>query len=321
MLIIAEKEISKLNNNKVFQWIKSKEMVFKDKDNSKYTFIKYPYSENLDLIYGEYLSYIGIDSNLKYAGIYDKEKDTLFALDYNLRNALGLSWDDRFFKDVSELERELIFKLNRTVDDYVLQNKEEFYEAVKDYEGAFRPENVESDFIFGYKEYKYNAKIYKVLSDDILKYLDNEEYVFDWSFDYIQKNKKYIGETLKDIDVKNEYLSSIIKDKTHPLHKARMIRESLDNSDSVTVHVFINKEGIDFDFKYDKSSLTHSLSSSYISLFNMPAQDRQKYAKLFDYNDDFNYKDIYKIEYRNKPIYIDNNFTKNHELSTEQHSL
>ena len=78
MLIIAEKEISKLNNNKVFQWIKSKEMIFKDKDNSKYTFIKYPYSENLDLIYGDYLSYVGIDSKLKYAGVYDKEKDVEF---------------------------------------------------------------------------------------------------------------------------------------------------------------------------------------------------------------------------------------------------
>ena len=320
-VIIEEKIISKLNNNKVFQWLKSKETVFKNKDNSKYTFIKYPYSENLDLIYGDYLSYVGIDSKLKYAGVYDKEKDVLFALDYDLRNALELSWDDKLFKDISELEKELISKLNNCIDDYVYHNKEEFYAAAIDYEGYIDTDAVETDFIDGYTNYEYNANISKISNEDILKYLDNEEYVFDWSFDYIQKNKKYIGKELKDNNVKNEYLTSIINDKNHPLHKAREIRVALEESNASMVHVYIYKNDLAFDFKYDKSSLMYGVSNSYISTYNMPAPDRREYEKQFGKYTDFNFKNIYKIEYRNKPIYVDNNFFKEKELFSEEYSL
>lgn len=321
MLIIEEDLISKLNNNKVFQWLKSKEMVFKDTNQSKYTFIKYPYSENLDLIYGDYLSYVGIDSKLKYAGIYDKEKDVLFALDYDLRNALELSWNDRLFKDISELEKELVSKLNDCIDDYVYHNKEEFYESANDYEGRSDTNSVETDFIDGYTNYEYNTNIYKISNEDILKYLDNEEYVFDWAFDYIQKNKRYIGEKLKDNDVKNEYLTSIINNKNHPLHKARKIRVALEKSKASTVHVYIYKNDLAFDFKYDKSSLMYGVSNSYISTYNMLAPDRREYEKQFGKYTDFNFKDIYKIEYRNKPIYVDNNFFKEKELFGEGYSL
>lgn len=267
------------------------------------------------------MSYVGIDSSLKYAGIYDKEKDILFDLGYDLRNALELSWKDKLFKDMSELELELIAKLNACVDDYVYQNKEEFYEADKDYEGYVDISDVEFDFIQGEIIYKYHTNIHKVSNEDILKYLDDEEYVFEWAFDYIQRNKKNIGEKLKDNDVKNEYLTYIISNKNHPLHKAREIRMSLEKSKASMVHVYIYKNDLVFDFKYDKSSLMYGVSNSYISTYNMPAPDRREYEKLFGKNTDFDFNDIYKIEYRNKPIYVDNNFFKEKELLNEEYSL
>ena len=42
----------------------------------------------------------------------------------------------------------------------------------------------------------------------------------------------------------------------------------------------------------------------------MQASDRKNFEKLFGRNSDFYYEEIYKIEYRGKPIYIDNNFIK-----------
>ena len=302
---MRDKLESEVYNSKIFQWLKSDNMIFYDSD---YIFIKYPYSENLDLIYGNYLSYVGIGSSLKYAGIYDKEKNVLFAIDYNLKNALKLSWDDKIFKDLSELELGLISKLNTCINDYVYQNKEEFYKAVNDYKGYVDVSDIESDFIRGKTNYKYNTNISKISKEDILKYLDHEEYVFDWAFDYIQKNKKYIGENLKDNDVKNEYLTSILNNKNHPLHKAREIRISLEKIAASTVHVYIYKNDIAFDFKYDKTSLMNSVSNSYISTYNMSASDRREYEKQFGKYTDFNFNDIYKIEYRNKPIYVDRNY-------------
>lgn len=272
------------------------------------------------MIYGDYLSFLGIDRDLKYCGIYDTEKETLFDVKYNLRDALGLSWGDCVFKDISNIKKELIFKLNDSINEYVFINQEEFYDAVKDYEGYINKRNVEADFINGYTNYKYSSNISDLSTDDILKCLDNENYIFDLAYDHMQKNKKYIGEKLKNIDLQNDYLKSIIQDKNHPLYKARKIRESLENTDIVNVHVFINKEGIDYDFKYDRTSLIYGLSNSYISVYNMTASERKEYEEIFGINTDFNFKDIYKIEYRNKPIYIDDNFNEK-ELSIEEYVL
>lgn len=296
-------------------------MVFKDNDKSKYTFIKYPYSEKLYLIYGNYLNYINIDSNLKYVGVYDKEKEVLFALDYDLKSALGLSWNNNVFKSLLELKNELISKLSAFIDDYIYQNKNEFYDAVTEHEEYNNIHGVETDFIYGIANYKYKTNIYEISKEDILKYLDNEEYVFDWAFDYIQKNKEYIGKMLKETDAKNDYLISIVNNKNHPLHKAREIKLTLEKSNASMVHVYIYKADLLFDFKYDKSLLMYSLSNSYLSTYNMSASDRREYEKRFGAYKDFNFNDIYKIEFRNKPLYIDKDFFEKKELSGEEYSL
>ena len=61
-----------------------------------------------------------------------------------------------------------------------------------------------------------------------------------------------------------------------------------------TVHVYIYKNDIAFDFKYDKTSLMNSVSNSYISTYNMSASDRREYEKQFGKYTDFNFNDIYK---------------------------
>ena len=89
------------------------------------------------MIYGDYLSFLGIDRDLKYCGIYDTEKETLFDVKYNLRDALGLSWGDCVFKDISNIKKELIFKLNDSINEYVFINQEEFYKSYQKYTLAY----------------------------------------------------------------------------------------------------------------------------------------------------------------------------------------
>ena len=105
---------------------------------------------------------------------------------------------------------------------------------------------------------------------------------------------------------KSHMISTIKEDINNPLHKAREMYKILKDNNAKSVHVFINKEGVDFDFKYDKKDLMYGCTSSYMSIFNMPASERKNYANLFGKNNDLTYKDIYKIEYKSKPLYIDN---------------
>ena len=50
----------------------------------------------------------------------------------------------------------------------------------------------------------------------------------------------------------------------------------------------------------------------------MPAPDRRDFMNLFGKNEDFQYKDITKIEYRNNPIYIDKEFKVDEEKVTDE---
>ena len=306
-------------NNEFFQWLKSDSMIFKGQNELKYTFIKYPYSKKLDIIYESRLDDIGIGGNLSYCGIYDKEKVKLIVTDYYLDLALGSNWDDVLYKNKYELEDKLLSNLKICVENYVSQNPDEFYETVKDYGGYCNKNKVERDFVNGCEHYEYEANIHDLSYRDILKCLDDENYIFDIASDYMQRHMENIGRQLKDNDEENEYLTSIINNKNHDLYKAREINDILKNSSALNLHLYIRKNGINVDFKYDKDILVNSLTNSYISLYGMPASDRRKFRNLFDNNDDFNYKDICKIEYRNKSLYVDKNY--DNILEKDEYSL
>lgn len=293
---------------KIFQWLKSDNMIFKGQCDSDYTFIKYPYSKKLDIIYGTQLYNVGIDGNLNYSGIYDKEKEKLIVIDYYLNAALGFNLGDILYKNYHELEEELKNKLKMYVENYVSQYQDEFYAAAKNYNGYCNNNRVEHDFVNGCENYEYEADIYELSYKNIVKCLDDENYLLDMATDYIQKHKENIGRQLKDNDEKNKYLTSLINNKNHDLYKAKEISDILKNSAAQKVQIYIRKEGINFDFKYNKEILKNSLSNSYISLYGMLASDRRKFRELFGNNSDFNYKNIYKIEYRSKPIYADRDY-------------
>lgn len=309
---------SKVYNSKVFQWLKSDNMIFKGQDDSDYTFIKYPYSKKLDIIYGNHLYNTGINGRLSYSGIYDKEKEELIVVDYYLSDALGLNWGDHLYMNNDEVEEKLKNKINICIENYVSQHQHEFYEAAKDIEGICNFREVEHDFVNGCENYEYKSDILNLPENHILEFLDNENNIFDYVSNYILQNKDYIGYQLKSNDKQNEYLTSIINNKEHGLYKAKKIRDILNNSNAQRVQVYIRKDGINFDFKYDKEYLKYNIAD-FLSLYGMPAYDRKRFKFFFDNKREFNYENIYKIEYRNKPIYIDQNYEKS--LEKEEYSL
>lgn len=80
-------------NKEFFDFLKSAETQknFK-RENYNYYIVKISYNEKIDLLYGDnlYRGEITFDSKLEYEGFYDKEKDELYDINYDMYNILGL---------------------------------------------------------------------------------------------------------------------------------------------------------------------------------------------------------------------------------------
>lgn len=288
--------------------MKSESLVYQNPKLTSYTFVKYPYSKRFDLIYSNELSCINMMEDLRFTGIFDKDKETIYEMGWPLRYILDIKWDNNPFLELCDFIPDFLEKTNNIINEYIEKYPKEFSDNIKNYKGNLYKYEVEKAFVKGINQFENKVDLSMASNADVLNYLDDNGYCYDYAMRYLREHKEYIGTMIKDNELKNNYLSTIKGDINNPLHKAREMYKILKDSNAKNVHVFINKEGIDFDFKYDKKDLMYGCTSSYMSIFNMPASDRKNYANLFGENNDLTYKNIYKIEYKRKPLYIDNSF-------------
>lgn len=313
--------------NDFFEFLKSDYKTFHIKEENKYyDFVKIQHNSDIDLLFVNYNNYhkTTIGDKFEYCGFYDNKKEELYDINYTLRKDIfKLDYNVSPYKSVQDLLDEFNSKVRDIVTDYVNENKEEFYDAVKDYESNIEEIDVYKYVIENRKELKYSCSYNSSEKQNVLSYFDEgEQYIFDIALNFIENNKEYIGKKLIDIDRENEYLNKIYKNPEHAIHKRKEIVDILTDGEYVNVHVFINKNNIDYDFKMEADSLKNNWDWSYISNYYMSAPDRREYEKLFG-REDLHYEDIYKIEYRNKAIYEDKNFNfeteenKNNDLEIE----
>jgi len=307
-----------------FEFLKSDEKTLHiEKDKKYYDFVKIQHNPDLDLLFMNYNNYhkTTISDRLEYCGLYDKVNDNLYDINYVLReDILGLPYEDKTYKSRNYLIEEFNQKVRDNVTNYVEDNLEEFYDAAKDYESDVTERNVYKEYMDNIKEIKYQC----VFNDDNIKNIllcfdEGEQHIFDVSLDYINSNREFIGKTLVDIDKKNLLLKEIYNNPEHQIHKRKEISDIMKDGEYVNVHLFINKNGIDYDFKYDASILKNHWEYSYLSTYYMQAPDRREFEKLYGTHEDIYYEDIYRIEYRHKPIYEDKKFVKKEiNLSNEE---
>lgn len=296
-----------------FDFLKSSETQQNFKRESyNYYIVKIPYNEKIDLLYGDnlYRGEIAFDSKLEYEGFYDKEKNELYDINYDMYNILGLEWRlNSPYLSMSNLMNEFNQKLNNIITDYVKTNKKEFYEVAKDYVSDIEEKDIYNNFINNINLFDYESH-YEIDNKTIILdyFVKGEELLYAISSDYIEKNKERIGEVLKDNDVKNKLLSDINNNLEHKIHKRKDIVSVLKDSEYKRVNAFIFKDGKYMNFKIDTSALEHSWNSSYVSQYSMDYKDREKFEQIFGSRQDFNLDDIYKLEFRNKPIYEDKKF-------------
>lgn len=306
------------NNSKTFfDFLESDRVTCEIKDDQVYEIMKIPFGFNLDLLYGDhsYGDHFGIYNKLYYIGVYNRESKELYDLDYLIRNQiLGLSWEDRTYKIRSEIFEEISNQVKEIITDYVNENKEDFYSAVKEnYQPYICERDIYRYFIEDIKKIEYKSNYETDNSDVLLNYLDRGlDYLYEVSLEYITLNKERIGEKLVDLDMSNELLNGIYINPKHKLHKVKDIINSLKDIDYINVRVFINKDDKDLDFKCNRQKLLLGYYQFYLSIFDIALSDRKKYQEVFGKWNDFYYEDITKIEFKGKILYEDKKFNKCH---------
>ncbi len=294
---------------------------------SKAMINKIQYNQKLDILY--MLNNYGgnlfdLKSAFKYAGIYDKENDKLYDLEYTLRNdILGFDYASSEKYMSYTLYKNISQEVNKRIKELITIDDVDNLFDISDIEISelLSDEDVITDFMNGITSKTLDIEIndYKTeKADDLLDYLTNKnEFIERASREYVLSNTSYILESLKIIDEKRKILKSIENNKNHIFHKIRDIVNSIDDRCS-TVNLTININGIEQTLKYKADVLKRNYNSSYLSTWYIDNRlDREKFETNYGRNMDLHYEDIVKITYSKKTLYEDKNF---HEKVKEEES-
>lgn len=290
-------------------------------DKSKIMIHKIPYNSKIDILYS-LDSYNGelfdLHSPFKYAGIYDKENDRVYDLEYSIRWHI-LNWDyqnDKYI-DASDLYNTISKEINYRVQELISDGKDDMFDISNFELEELEDKDVIHEFMEGLTSstLKDEVKEYHTSKPkDILEYLTNkQEFIEETSRDFIIDNMEDILKDLVRSEGKRRVLKTIEDNKEHPYFKIRDITNAIKNTNCKTVNITINKDNIEQTFIYDANSLTY-YNSSYLSIYNInKLADREKFEENYGRNEDFYFSDIVKMTYGKKTIYEDDKFKSKEE--------
>lgn len=92
-----------------------------------------------------------------------------------------------------------------------------------------------------------------------------------------------------------------MQDIENPLHRMKAITDAIRSSGAKTVTVTVQKDGQELTFKAEANSLTGH--RSYYSTYNIPAQDRREFERVFGRHSSYSAEDIARITYGRNTIY------------------
>lgn len=287
------------------------------KDKFKMMVNKVKYNDKIDILYS-LRSYgnelFDLKAGFEYSGIYDKENNKLFSLDYNIRcDILNWQYDDNRLIDSTKLYCLISNDINDRIKELIDDSKDEIFNLDEAELGeGINDNDVIHEFMSGcthelledqYKEY-YSDK-----PKDILDYLtDKESFIEEEARDFILSNRLEILKGLAISRDKRKVLKEIEDNKNHLYHKIKDILDAIRDRNYVTVNVTINRNEVEQTFKYDVSTLASSYNSNLPSYKIERRSDRGIYEKNFGGWNNFEYEDIVKITYGKNTIYEDKNF-------------
>lgn len=292
-------------------------------EKSKIMINKIPYNSKIDILYsldsysGEFFD---LHSPFKYAGIYDKENDKVYDLEYSIRWHI-LNWDyqNENFIDASDLYKYINDEMNDKIQELISYGKDDMFDISNFELEELEDRDVIQEFMEGLTSATLGDEVKKYntsQSKNILEYLtDKENFIEETSRDFIIDNMEEILKDLIRSEAKRKVLKTIEDNEEHPYFKIRDITNAVKNNNCKTVNVTINKDGIEQSFIYDADGLRY-YNNSYLSTYNITKlADRNKFEENFGRHADFYFSDIVKMTYGKKTIYEDENFkTKEEEV-------
>ena len=303
-----------------FDFLKSDRVIetFNYNNNSKIMVNKIKCNDKIDILYSLDTyngTFFDLKTPFKYSGIYDKENNKLYDIDYLLRTRL-LDWDytdDRSISS-SELHKKISQDMNDKINELIVDNKNDIFNIE---EVEIAEEISEKDILNDFMEGETSATLKDFYIEyrsekpqNIIDYLtDKEPFLEEESRDFIMNNMTKIIKGLVISNEKRKVLKQIEEDKTHPYHKIKEIVDSVIKNRCVTVNLTINKDGKEQTFKYDAEMLKNNFNSSYLSTYGIEKlAERDLFEKTYGRCEVIHYEDIVKITYGKKTIYEDLNF-------------
>lgn len=282
--------------------------------------IKFCYDENNMFLYTlfNYENDLNLSQKFEYAGFYNLKSNKLYDLDYHLRDILKIDYNDCAYLDtlkknitslILEKADQLINNDIKSIDAKKAKSKmtESDYKEIKEHTEYYAKKEAEEYFIKNktVENIRIHIPYFKNISiADVIGYLNNDKEIF-----ILEKAANHIGDNLKNIymsflkmDICKKEFLKIHNDKTNILHLKRSISNSI--TDQKTVNVTIFKDGKEFTFKTETSSLTSGVYCNYYSTYHIQASDRQKFEELFGRSADYTANEITKIVYCKKPLYM-----------------
>ena len=303
-----------------FDFLKSDRVIetFNYNNNSKIMVNKIKCNDKIDILYSLDTyngTFFDLKTPFKYSGIYDKENNKLYDIDYFLKTRL-LDWDYNDDRSISssELHKKISQDMNDKINELIVDNKNDIFNIE---EVEIAEEISEKDILNDFMEGETSATLKDFYIEyrsekpqNIIDYLtDKETFLEEESRDFITHNMIEIINSLAITNEKRKVLKQIEEDKTHPYHKIKEIVDSVIKNRCVTVNLTINKSGIEQTFKYDAEMLKNNFNSSYLSTYGIEKlAERDLFEKTYGRCEVIHYEDIVKITYGKKTIYEDLNF-------------
>lgn len=288
----------------------------KNQDNFT-TIISLPKTEGINYLFCDTnYSIPGIHQNddFSFCGLYLRQDRSLRLADHRLTCAVdGLTKTERM--DSDDLRRHFCKQVNRRVEELIadgrqnltiteLSSKEtkrrlDYYQQYGAKEDAIRAFFSEETPDFRFRsDYELNDWS----EDFMLACLQSSDTVIEVEAEqYVQGHQEQLLLTFLENDALRDAYDALAQDTENPIHRMKAITDAVRDSGAKTVTVTVQKPEGELTFKAVADSLTGH--RSYYSSYNIPAQDRREFERMFGKYADYHAEEITRITYGRNTIY------------------
>lgn len=272
-------------------------------------------SKNFDYLFCQKnYNHMSISNNIfEYVGIYYKQDNSLYDVQYELRDIV----ED--FKSIEtksknsllkQLEETVRYKVENLVNNdrnnlQITELKNSHFIEVFNYT-KYSAERDAREFYFNNKPIIFQCSYVAKFEEKELLFeyiLDPENYAQKEAETYIFNNQENILCSLLCNDIIRKEYETISKDTKNPIHTIKKIKNVMENTSAKTVNVTILKNDIEFTFKTEVTPLLGICQYNLYETHYIVSKDRHRFEQAFGSNVNYKPQEIIRITYKKNILY------------------